>query len=221
MVTETQSVTTAFRDYETILRQSFAEVTRPLTMYSARIVDQQGDSVPHAERYYYAEPTQALWPLYKFLAAELEALESTPRTSDGLQRSWWRVRRALAEQFGVVCFSDRPDGMLLWSHYANGHRGLALEFDPSVRPIKGWKNFRYSPVTYGPDRRVDVLNGGFRSAFLRLLTHKGADWSYEREYRLVTTHGEGYQQGLVPSLSGVIFGARFLDNGIEPRRALV
>lgn len=42
--------------------------------------------------------------------------------------------KTLDESFGVLCLSERPDDILLWSHYSNSHRGLCLEFDASAHP---------------------------------------------------------------------------------------
>jgi hypothetical protein len=40
----------------------------------------------------------------------------------------------LDQSFGVLCLSERPDDILLWSHYSNSHRGLCLEFDAAAHP---------------------------------------------------------------------------------------
>ncbi len=50
----------------------------------------------------------------------------------------------LDESFGVLCLSERPDDILLWSHYGDSHRGVCFEFDvaahpdvfPRLRPVK-------------------------------------------------------------------------------------
>lgn len=40
-----------------------------------------------------------------------------------------RLHDLLDEAFGVLCLSERSDDLLLWSHYADGHRGVCIEFD--------------------------------------------------------------------------------------------
>lgn len=32
----------------------------------------------------------------------------------------------------ITCFSERPDNLLMWSHYADGLRGFCLQFDPNL-----------------------------------------------------------------------------------------
>src|SRR5262249_53331053 len=40
-----------------------------------------------------------------------------------------KLYKILDQSFGVLCLSECPDDILLWSHYADSHRGLCLEFD--------------------------------------------------------------------------------------------
>lgn len=52
---------------------------------------------------------------------------------------------ALDTSIGVLCLSERPDDILLWSHYADNHSGLCLEFDVASHP----QTFpRLNPVVY-------------------------------------------------------------------------
>ena len=34
-----------------------------------------------------------------------------------------------AARLGMLCLSERPDDILMWSHYAGSHTGFCLEFD--------------------------------------------------------------------------------------------
>jgi hypothetical protein len=38
---------------------------------------------------------------------------------------------------GVLCFSERPDDLLMWAYYADGHRGVCLKFRTSR--LIGWE----------------------------------------------------------------------------------
>jgi len=44
-------------------------------------------------------------------------------------------------QRGIACFSTRKDNILMWSHYAEGHKGLCLEFDTNYPPLRIKKNY--------------------------------------------------------------------------------
>ncbi len=35
-------------------------------------------------------------------------------------------KKQVNEQYGVICFSEQYQDPVLWSHYANSHRGVAL-----------------------------------------------------------------------------------------------
>src|SRR6266404_5023021 len=44
----------------------------------------------------------------------------------------------LASQIWAVgCFSERPDSILMWSHYSNQHQGMLIEFDSDYLPFNG------------------------------------------------------------------------------------
>jgi hypothetical protein len=100
---------------------------------------------------------------------------------------------------------------LLWAHYADCHRGVAIEFDASfkseeplfqtARPVKYQ---RQVPRAYSrKDFIEDAL--GLKSlpaeaqAFLPLLLTKSIEWSYEREWRIVRVASEE-PQGLFTDL---------------------
>ena len=47
-------------------------------------------------------------------------------------------------QIGCSCFSEVRDNILLWSHYADGHKGICLEFDTSFPIFAKVKEVKYS-----------------------------------------------------------------------------
>jgi hypothetical protein len=42
-----------------------------------------------------------------------------------------RFLKRLHEEVGVLCFSEKYDNILMWSHYAKSHTGLCVEFSRS------------------------------------------------------------------------------------------
>lgn len=81
---------------------------------------------------------------------------------------------------GLLCFSRRYCNPLLWSHYADRHRGVALGFDvptrllTDVRYIAGMKKLRIGDET--AQAKID--------AFLHELRFKKFEgWRYEEEVR--------------------------------------
>src|SRR5438552_5198124 len=47
-----------------------------------------------------------------------------------------RFKRRVNQRFGVLCFSKNWKNPLLWSHYAEKHKGLCLGFDISPGHLK-------------------------------------------------------------------------------------
>ncbi len=89
------------------------------------------------------------------------------------------TKQKMAQEHGLLCFSLGWDNPLMWSHYADRHRGLALGFDvdPQILREVSYKKNRptLNPNTIG----VEIPD--------RLLFTKYAGWSYEREARIYTS----------------------------------
>lgn len=88
---------------------------------------------------------------------------------------------------GVTCFSEVPDSILMWSHYAESHTGVCVEFDHADRKsvIAKALPVKYSS-TYAPVKAFEDSHE--RQVELFLLT-KSDCWSYEREWRICDFHG--------------------------------
>ncbi len=83
---------------------------------------------------------------------------------------------------GVLCFSRKWNNPVLWSHYADKHRGLCLGFDIPDQLVK--------EVTYvGRRLKAEIENTTFSdensSPRYRLITTKYKHWQYEDEVRLI------------------------------------
>jgi hypothetical protein len=91
----------------------------------------------------------------------------------------------------ICCFSETRDSMLMWTHYADQHRGCCLEFDVRHLFLSGGVG-PLLPVLY-TDERFDVTayysaiaaGGGNNWSALFASCRKTKDWSYEKEWRLV------------------------------------
>lgn len=102
-----------------------------------------------------------------------------------VQRQALRRRRSeMDNRFGIICFSDRWSDPLMWSHYADRHRGMCLGFEVSaaaepttiryIRDLPDPTSLGYASLdTMGDKQRMEM---GFV---------KSDVWKYERERRLV------------------------------------
>lgn len=89
----------------------------------------------------------------------------------------------------ILCLSEGWKNPLLWGHYADKHRGIALELEvPSTSA---------QPITYEPDRSsldlhalMDQRDEKAKIEMFKMYTTKFSDWSYEEEYRVQFEKGE-------------------------------
>ncbi len=104
---------------------------------------------------------------------------------------------------GIACFSTVRDDILMWSHYADKHAGLCLEFDGSSdREFFG----EAQPIEY-KDYTILPLDKDSSSQMKRAILTKSKHWSYEKEYRIIRPENAGQNIGYpVELLTGIIFG---------------
>src|SRR5580704_921719 len=61
-------------------------------------------------------------------AQQLQRLRTDPPLLKSLLREMVGMDKAIHERFRILCLSAKPDSVVMWSHYADKHRGLCLEF---------------------------------------------------------------------------------------------
>lgn len=89
-----------------------------------------------------------------------------------------RIEFARAE-LRIASLSAVPDNFLLWSHYADGHKGVAIEIEiPREHPD-------LIEITYSPFSSVFTEKVQTNEDMRHLFNGKSEEWSYEREYRVV------------------------------------
>jgi len=112
---------------------------------------------------------------------------------------------------GVCCFSKSSTNKLLWSHYADAHKGVCLKFDITKDENLFLTAF---PVKYSTNYpKFDYLKQRNKLAESMLLT-KSLDWNYEQEIRVITGKS-GAQHFQKDCLKEIIFGCKATDLEIE------
>lgn len=109
---------------------------------------------------------------------------------------------------GICCFSKEKDNILMWSHYADSHRGICLEFD-----ITEDYDFFVFPIIIKYERgypKIDVSETR-GNVGKELLTTKYEGWQYEQEVRI---YKEAYREyEFKPtSLKAIYFGCKVEDS---------
>jgi hypothetical protein len=106
---------------------------------------------------------------------------------------------------GIFSLSARPDHPLMWSHYADSHRGICVRFrwaglsELGLSPV----NVEYSQVRPIVDPILDEPGLTLRSTLLT----KADVWSYEQEWRSIGRDTSGRVQLPQGVVTGVILGA--------------
>lgn len=107
-------------------------------------------------------------------------------------------------QYGVVCYSSDYINNLLWSHYADNHKGMCLVFNvpekkvPNLRKVSYSKNFPLVGITEKPEIYKEII---------KVVTTKSIDWSYEKEYREILNM-KNILNDYPGELTEIIFGCR-------------
>lgn len=108
---------------------------------------------------------------------------------------------------GVHCFT--PDGKhpLMWSHYADSHKGICLQFRTSfdVRTF-----LAALPVDYCDEFPKYRIPEAPQEDAIAMTMRKGTAWSYEGERRIVLSAIASRLLPFAPrALTGIILGTRF------------
>lgn len=83
-------------------------------------------------------------------------------------------------QYRVCCLTTKPDNSLMWSHYAEKHTGVCLEFEVQNEVFSTAVKVEYQ-TEYPPFQMTAAAVG----TNVKALTTKSQDWGYEEEYRLI------------------------------------
>jgi hypothetical protein len=95
----------------------------------------------------------------------------------------------------VYCLTEDHKNLLMWSHYAQKHKGVVIKFD-CIKELDNIffaaKKVNYSEqfVTFGTlESWIDFIDGGHgidtESLYEKIITTKSRCWEQEREWRIV------------------------------------
>ena len=135
----------------------------------------------------------------------------------------------------AICFCDadkvKPlDEILIWSHYANKHKGVRIGFE--------FPDGIVDEITYREKRlEIDLSimdsNDATGSALMQSIKSKSKAWEYEHEHRLITVKGMCEERTMPDStvehflnfnrewVKSIDFGVRCLPKAIEDILALI
>lgn len=105
-----------------------------------------------------------------------------------------------ADNFGIFSLSRQCDNILMWSHYADSHKGFCVGFDKdkldnffanrSSSDGRGAKEIRVFPVEYLNEYpEIVPANMKHLDKLVRPLVIKSSCWQYEQEDRAILLKG--------------------------------
>lgn len=131
------------------------------------------------------------------------------------QGDWKKILDDAKKKIRVCSFTERFDSILMWSHYAEQHQGICIEYDFSnekqaalVHPVL------YSDKFYN----MKAHHSGTLNLKLSSLT-KSKDWEYEKEWRIAMIAGDTDSMRIrAPMPKTIYLGVNFEENDYEKKK---
>jgi hypothetical protein len=126
------------------------------------------------------------------------------------------------ERYGVVCLSEHPDNLLMWTHYCSEHKGICIEFEKTPGTPMDQSNvcfkMRYS-ISYPSVSVLDYYNLKDEEAVKKTLFTKSSEWKYEDEWRYIESEGNK-ECDLPGRISSIIFGLNANEKDINKIKSI-
>ena len=136
--------------------------------------------------------------------AKVSDPNSDPRDPKNLGTYHQMYDENVTSKIGVLCLSAAPKDILMWSHYANSHRGICLQFFAIGNALESSQPVRYkavrpvvNPVSQSHDEMLD-----------HAIFTKSDHWEYEQEWRFIQyKRGAGVYRTPREAPGGIVLGA--------------
>lgn len=135
-----------------------------------------------------------------------------------------RAQEDIDNNLRILCFSALPPerNPLMWAHYADGHKGVCLEFEMSTwmgtLPYGKGQGFDLKDVKYD-EKRVEVdLTDTSVERLYDIVCRKHEHWSYEQEWRFIQalfTKNQHYIEFPKKALTKVFMGLKMPEHNRE------
>lgn len=124
-----------------------------------------------------------------------------------------QVHEETVNRAGVYSFAGDPRNILMWSHYAQNHTGICLQFERSRDFELLSQAIKVDYSTEYPE--MDWINDYYDSVS-RAILRKHEDWKYEKESRIIHPNEAHTTIRFNPScLTRIIIGCRAPEKNIK------
>lgn len=132
-----------------------------------------------------SNPTWSDEQVYKFVTKEVE--KDLLHNEKHIEQQNKENREEVERLFGILSLTNQRNNFLMWSHYADSHKGICIGFD--VEKIFNVVLGSLGEVIYSKDLPIKHLNSDVTEFMQNLLLTKSKVWEYENEYRLIKMNG--------------------------------
>ena len=157
----------------------------------------------------------------KNLDPDVEAVRAYSRLkgNDAILRTAVDAHERTKETCGVICFSEDPRNILMWSHYGSFHKGICFQFLVTNDTARF---ARALPVHYRKDYPKHNWVKDSENQLLEAVYTKFDDWSYEKEWRITfPDHAHQYLEINPIALTGIIYGCNAPEETILNIQTLI
>lgn len=148
--------------------------------------------------------------VHHLVEAEVQKAFNNLRNPAYLEEFHERKYQANAKVIGVFSMAERRDNILMWSHYANYHKGFVAGFDTdmlfnAISPTILGVTYQDEYPTIMPGLGTD--EGAHEIA--KMYSVKSSLWSYEEEVRMFKMYAAGKTYTYKPeALQEIVFGCK-------------
>ncbi|WP_159822258.1 DUF2971 domain-containing protein [Colwellia sp. 20A7] len=117
-----------------------------------------------------------------------------------------KIFSQINESIGFLCLTQAdtliPSNLLMWSHYAESHQGIVIEFEPQSEYI-----LKSRPVHYYPRRPIIDSKLLSENEYVAIddLYFKSDVWAYENEIRIAKSLSECKNLGAKDAMNNDIY----------------
>jgi Protein of unknown function (DUF2971) len=151
---------------------------------------------------------QIEYPKIKLNDAIAEAVKIYQLDRHRDQSTWDEIKNSiifkLRNEVGIYSLCENRKNILMWSHYADQHRGYCISFEATdFTPMFGMADkvsyFDTYPI-------IDYFNTSSEERAKIAFKTKFTDWKYEEEWRIIDVNGSGSRSYPVELMESVTFG---------------